>query len=60
MNRGRVALIVVALILAVSAFLLRVTGTDTGADWWEVVIPGVVAAAMVYLLITEVRGKKDV
>jgi hypothetical protein len=60
MKRGRVALIVVALILAVSAFLLRITGVGSGDEWWEIVVPGVVAATMVYLLIVEVRGKADV
>ena len=57
-RNARLALIVVALILAVSAFILRATGVGTGADWWEVVIPGVVAAAMVYLLISEVKGQR--
>ncbi len=57
-RNARLALIVVALILAVSGFILRATGIDTGADWWEVVIPGVVAAAMVYLLLSEVRRQR--
>jgi hypothetical protein len=49
--------VVVALILAVSAFLLRVTGYDQTDQWWEIALPGIVAAAMVFLLISEVRER---
>jgi formate hydrogenlyase subunit 4 len=56
-RNARLALLVVALILAVSAFLLRVTGYDQTDQWWEIALPGIVAAAMVFLLISEVRER---
>ena len=58
-RNARLSLVVVALILAVSAFLLRVTGYDQTDQWWEIALPGIVAATMVFLLISEVRSKPD-
>jgi hypothetical protein len=58
-RNARLSLVVVALILAVSAFVLRATGYDQTERWWEIALPGIVAATMVFLLISEVRSKPD-
>ena len=57
-RNARLSLVVVALIMAVGAFLLRVTGYDRTDQWWEIALPGIVVAMMVFLLISEVRGKR--
>jgi formate hydrogenlyase subunit 4 len=57
-RNARLSLLVVALILAGSAFLLRATGYDHTNRWWEIALPGIVAATMVFLLISEVRTKR--
>ena len=56
-RNARLSLVVVALILAVSAFLLRLTGYDQTDHWWDIALPGIVAATMVFLLISEVRER---
>ena len=56
-RNARFSLLVVALILAVSAFLLRVTGYDQTDQWWEIAMPGIVAATRVFLLISDVRER---
>jgi uncharacterized BrkB/YihY/UPF0761 family membrane protein len=54
-RNARLSLIVVALFLSVAAFILRAFGTNKDVPWWEIVLPGVAAAALVYLLIDHVR-----
>jgi len=58
-RNARLSLVVVALILAVGAFLMRVSGYDQTDQWWEIALPGIVAATMVFLLVSEVRSKPD-
>jgi hypothetical protein len=57
-RKARIALIVVALVLASCAFLLRLTGVDAGKAWWEIALPGIVAATMVFMLLGELRVKR--
>ena len=54
----RLGLVVVALILSVLAFVLRVTGIDAGKAWWEIALPGVVAATLIFMLLSELRGRR--
>jgi 4-amino-4-deoxy-L-arabinose transferase-like glycosyltransferase len=58
-RNARVGLIAVALVLAFSAFILRATGVDSTDRWWEIALPGIVAATMVFLLIGEVRSDRE-
>jgi hypothetical protein len=53
-------LITVALVLTVAALILRAFGKQPGAEWWQIALPGIVAATLVYLLIEQVRGGEDV
>jgi hypothetical protein len=59
-RNGRIALIGVALVLTVAALILRMFGKQPGAEWWQIALPGIVAATLVYLLIEQVRGGEDV
>jgi hypothetical protein len=53
---ARIWLIVVALILAAIAFVLRVTGVDGGKAWWEIALPGIVALSLAFMLAGELRA----
>ena len=59
MNRNfRIGLFAAALILALAAFVLRLIGIDAGKAWWEIALPGIVAATMILMLVGEFRGRR--
>jgi hypothetical protein len=55
-RNARLILVTLALILSAAAFVLRLTGMDARAETWEIIVPGVVAATMIFLLIGELRS----
>jgi len=49
-------LLLIALVFAAIAFLLRIMGVDQGKTWWDIALPGVVAITMIVMLFGELRS----